>query len=154
MCPGVVFCGNSRVLYMHSLSWNNSSGLDKGYSLNCSLSELLQTSSTKELPSSTSTVFKVQSKVSSQHTDILGENAWGAVSPLAAPGMQFSLCFLWVSPCAVHTHGFAPQAGASLQDVSVHRMDPDSWAKHVWKTLPYSYKCLVFYAVWFFSHFK
>lgn len=104
-------------------------------------------SSTKELPSSTSTLFIVQSKGSSQHTDILGANAWGAVSPLAAPGMHFSLCFLWVSPCAVHTHGFAPQVGASLQDVSVRRMDPDSWAKHGWKTLPCSYKCLVFFAV-------
>lgn len=43
---------------------------------------------TTELLSSTSTVFIVRSKVSSQHTDILGKNAWGTVCPMAAPGMQ------------------------------------------------------------------
>lgn len=50
MCPGVVFSGNSHVLSMHNLSWNHSSGLDKGDSLNCSLSELLHPAPKSCLP--------------------------------------------------------------------------------------------------------
>lgn len=98
-----------------------------------------------------------------QHADILGKNYWETVPYMAAPGMHSLLSgFSGCLPCdwAVRTYSFAPQVGASLQDVSVHRMDPDSWGKHVWKTVAMLLQMLVFLfcvvvvVLGFFFHFK
>lgn len=83
-------------------------------------------------------------------------NSWEAVSCLQLLGLSFLSSFSECLPCdwAVRTYGFAPQVHASLQDVSVHRMDPDSRGKHVWKTLPYSFLRVPGFLLWvIFSFF-
>lgn len=80
--------------------------------------------------------------------------SWEGVSDTAALGMpSFPSAFSGCLPRAhaMCTHGFAPQVCASQQDVSVHRMDPDSWGKHVWKMLPSSYKSWFSFLCDFFS---